>query len=156
MGRARLAGIGSFVAICLGAAAHAQTPGRPDFTGTWVIDAGKSDFGEAPVPKVHTLTIVHKEPQITVNRELEDRKDSTAFRTDGVESKSDSECCGTILTTGRWDGTTLRRRVVSETFTQLDSWTLAADGRTLTIVREVNQDGGDGAFKLRMVFSKKN
>jgi hypothetical protein len=144
------------VGLCLVPVVLGQTATRPDFTGTWVIEPGKSDFGEAPVPKVHTLTIAHKEPQITVNRETEDRKDSTAFRTDGVETKSDSECCGTIRTTGRWDGTTLRRRVVSETFTQLDSWTLAADGKTLTIVREVNQDGGDGAFKLRMVFSKKN
>lgn len=147
----RLAAIAS-VAIGFAQAAPAQTPAKPDFTGTWTIDAGRSEFGELPVPKVHTLTIVHKEPQITVNRQMEDRKDTTSFRTDGVETTADSECCGAIRTTGRWDGASLRRRIVNENFTQVDVWTLAADGQTLTIVRDVGQEGGD--FKLRMVFAK--
>jgi hypothetical protein len=143
----------SLVAVCL-AAAGAQTTTRPDFTGTWLIDVARSDFGELPVPTVYSLTIVHKEPGVSVARDVNGTKDSSEFRTDGVEVKNDSACCGTLLVTGRWDGATLRRRVVNEALAQSDSWTLSADGKTLTIVREIDQ--GEGVIKIKMVFGKKS
>ena len=151
---ARAAATGSAVAAFLCSIGLAQTPARPNFTGTWVMDVAKSDLRETPAAKSHVLTIVHKEPNITIDREVDGRKDSAPFRTDGVETSFKAECCGELKSSGRWEGTTLMRRVGNENITQNDAWTLSADGKTLTIVRKVEQ-GGEG-FTLKMVFSKKN
>jgi hypothetical protein len=154
MRTARLAAIGCLVGVCLVPLVFGQTVARPNFSGTWNIDVARSDFATLPLTKVYTLTIEHKEPHVNVGRDLGEQQDSSAFRTDGVETKVDSDCCGVMRTTGRWDGATMIRRLVSEAFTQVDHWTLSADGKTLTIARDVRQDGGD--FKIRMVFAKKN
>ena len=151
---ARAAATGSAVAAFLCSIGLAQTPARPNFTGTWAMDPAKSELGEMPPTTSHVLTIVHKEPNITIDREVDGRKDSAPFRTDGVETSFKAECCGELKSSGRWEGTTLMRRVGNENITQNDAWTLSADGKTLTIVRKVEQ-GGEG-FTLKMVFSKKN
>jgi hypothetical protein len=150
---ARAAATGSAVVAFLVSIGLAQTPARPNFTGTWVMDPAKSDLGEMPPTTSHVLTIVHKEPNITIDREVDGRKDSAPLRTDGVETTFKSECCGDLKTTGRWEGTTLMRRVGNESITQNDTWTLSADGKTLTIQRQVEQ--ADGTLKLKMVFNKK-
>lgn len=151
---ARAAATGSAVAAFLCSIGLAQTPARPNFTGTWAMDPAKSELGEMPATTSHVLTIVHKEPNITIDREVDGRKDSAPFRTDGVETSFKAECCGELKSSGRWEGTTLMRRVGNENITQNDAWTLSADGKTLTIVRKVEQ-GGEG-FTLKMVFSKKD
>ena len=150
---ARAAATGSTVVAFLCSIGLAQTPARPNFTGTWVMDVAKSDLGETPAATSHVLTIVHKEPNITLDREVDGRKDSAPFRTDGVETTFTSACCGDVKTSGLWEGTTLKRRVSNQAITQNDTWTLSADGKTLTIVRDVDQEGG--AFKVKMVFNKK-
>ena len=150
---ARAAATGSTVVALLCSTGLAQTPAKPNFTGTWVMDVAKSDLGGSPPAKSHVLTIVHKEPNITLDREIDGRKDSAPFRTDGVETTFTSSCCGDVKTSGVWDGTTLKRRVSNPAITQNDTWTLSADGKTLTIVRDVDQEGG--AFKVTMVFAKK-
>jgi hypothetical protein len=40
--------------------------GKPNYSGTWKLNVGKSDFGPVPGPDTRTQTIEHKEPTLKV------------------------------------------------------------------------------------------
>jgi hypothetical protein len=37
---------------------------KPNFTGQWKMDAGKSDFGQFPAPEKFERKITHNEPSL--------------------------------------------------------------------------------------------
>jgi hypothetical protein len=145
-------------------AAGLQTGGaqaKPNFSGEWIVDIAKSDFGPVGGPASMTRTIKHAEPVIesviiqkggaTGDVKLESR-----YTTDGKPQKNDY--LGTPITTvGRWDGTTLiLNTTMSVQGTEVkveDRWVLSADGKTLTVSR--NFDTGAGSMASRVIFTKK-
>jgi hypothetical protein len=44
-----------------------QAQAKSDFSGTWKINAGKTDFGPMPPPDSMTEKIVHEDPSLKVN-----------------------------------------------------------------------------------------
>lgn len=50
------------------AAAAAQPPSTPDFSGTWILDPGRSDFAGAVVPKSATSTMTRTGSQYRVEQ----------------------------------------------------------------------------------------
>jgi hypothetical protein len=88
---------------------HAQA--KPNFSGEWVVDLSKSDFGPVGAPGQMTRTIKHTEPvieSVTVQSggDTGDVKLTTKYTTDGKPQTNDY--LGSPMTTvGRWDGTTL-------------------------------------------------
>ncbi len=47
-------------------AAASVASGKPNYSGTWKLNVGKSDFGPVPGPDTRTQTIEHKEPTLKV------------------------------------------------------------------------------------------
>lgn len=95
-------------------------PALPNFTGTWTLDPAKSQLGELPfVPS--TLKVTHKEPEIATTRIQEGVEDTVKFRTDGKETKSTTTCCGEVVATGQWKGSSLLRVLHGQNFTQRDT-----------------------------------
>jgi hypothetical protein len=132
---------------------------KPNFSGTWVLQADKSDFGMIPPPTSRTDIIDHQEPKITVKRtavtaEGESKVD-LVYAVDGKPWKNQAggqEATSTL----RWEAQELV--VVSEVDTPqglatlTDRWSLSADGKTLTQVRTINIQGQE--LKQTMVLAK--
>ena len=59
----------ALLAVSLLATAYAQQ--KPNFTGTWKLNVGKSDFGPVPGPDTRTQKIDHKDPALKVANDEE-------------------------------------------------------------------------------------
>jgi hypothetical protein len=127
----------------------AQTPKHPDFSGTWVL---KNQVAGVTA-KSYVMLIVHKEPEIRVERTIDGTKDGITLRTDGKATTEKLACCGDTTTTATWDGSAIRRRSTYGTSVIDDTWTLGSDGLEFTIVRRVSQ--GTSVTNLTYIFGKK-
>ena len=136
---------------------HAQA--KTDFSGTWKINASKSDFGPLPPPDSMVMKIAHEDPSLKLNLVQTggtgDAAYDLVFTTDGkecVNHPSGEEAKSTF----QWEGGDL----VSDTkgsgggndFTAKDRWTLADGGKTMTLQRHISTSGGD--FDMKLVFDK--
>jgi hypothetical protein len=132
---------------------------KPDFSGTWKLNVTKSDFGPLPGPESRTDVITHKEPSISnnVNAETAQGKQQYTlnYTTDGKEAVN-TMGPREVKSTVKWDGSNLK---VSSKFLYNDSpvtsevtWSLAADGKTLTISAHFSSTMGEADQTL--VFEK--
>ncbi len=151
----RTAGSRARMAPASAAAAH------PDFTGEWVLDVGRSQFGgDAHAAKARVDRIVHKDPQMLV-RSLTVRPagDSLAlayrYKTNGeaVNSAMGQD----VRTTGRWSGPVLllesHAKMLMMDLSVTERWSLSADGRMLTEARA--SKGPMGEVKQVLVFTRR-
>jgi hypothetical protein len=123
---------------------------KPDFSGTWKMDPEKSVFGAVPPTTSMTLTVDHRDPNISVHQVSTgpegDRDLTYKYSTDGKETVSDY--MGTaVKNKARWDGKAV---VVNGsldaggTEVKLTSkWTLSDDGKTFTDVVGISTPQGD-------------
>jgi hypothetical protein len=128
----------TFLLAILALTAFAQQ--KTDFSGTWKLNVSKSDFGPLPAPTARTDVITQKEPMLTdvVSAETADGKlaYTVNYSTDGQETTNhigERE----QKSTAKWDGANL---VIHSKFNFNDmaidataTWTISADGKTLTI-----------------------
>jgi hypothetical protein len=127
--------------------------GKPDFTGTWKMDAAKSDFG-GPSPSTLVLTVDHKEPVfkflVKGTQDGNDFEESGEVTTDGKES---TDSMG-LLTKAHWEGNVFVVEFKSQdgSVTGLAHDTLSADGKTYT--RDADIKAGDGGHKQHIVLVK--
>jgi hypothetical protein len=142
-------------------AARAQDA-KPNFTGTWTMDAAKSDFGPMPPPDSIVVVIDHKEPNIkmttTQKSAMGDLNNDRTLTTDGKENinKIRTPAGDTDLkSTSKWDGrklTTSASMVIQGMAAQFDDvWELSADGKLLTITRDIKTDS---PFSTKTVYNK--
>ena len=135
--------------ICPLHEAHAQGA-RPDFSGSWVLDKEKSDFGGTPAPESMTEVIDHREPKIvitTITKQSsgEDRR-VVRLTTDGAENANEF-ARHQVKTTTHWDGDKLVTVVQDQAGMQFtETRALSANRRTQT----VTLDSGMGQQKLVM------
>ena len=136
-----------------------QAQAKSDFSGTWKINAGKSEFGPMPPPDSMTQKIVHEDPSLKVNIVQTggggDMTYDMAYTTDGKECVNhlgDNEFKSTL----KWDGddlvTDTKGSFDGNAFTAKDRWTLSDGGKTMTMQRHISTDGGD--FDIKLVFEK--
>ena len=138
--------LGAAMLLCGVPLAHA----RPNFSGTWKLNAAKSNFGAIRAPALRIDKISHKGPLIEDSfTQSGQRGEQTAhmkYSTDGRETTNILPS-GEIKTKARWEGNYLvidgqtgynGASVILE-----DRWSLSADGRTLTIQRHVNSPRGE-------------
>jgi len=149
--------LAAFVAMTAASTAQA----KPDFSGVWIMDASKSDFGAMPSPATMTRTITHKEPSfrvVTVQKggTTEDRTIDTTFTTDG-KPQTNTIPGGSLTLAGKWEGTTL---VLAGTMSLTDMaipvedrFALSQDGTTLTVTRKYS--AAEGSFSVKVVMTKK-
>ena len=147
----------AFLAVLLGAAAFAQS--QPNFSGTWKVNVGKSDFGMLPPPESRLDVLEHtgdtmKDQVSAVNQQ--GKQDYTlTFKTDGSETVNkiaDRE----MKITAKWDGpalaVTMKLNVQGQDIDILAKWTLSADGATLT--QNVHLASAMGETDQKVVYEK--
>jgi hypothetical protein len=152
--------IGAILLLAMTAAAQS---GVPNFSGTWNLDAAKSDFGMMPAPESIVMVIDHKEPTVKVTTtqksQMGDSANDSTYTTDGKDNvnklrspagdqdvKSTTKWNGKALTTSR----TIEAQGMSVGID--DAWELSADGKVLTINRQLKTPQGD--LSMRLVLNK--
>jgi hypothetical protein len=130
--------------------ALAQSP-KPDFSGSWVLDKTKSDFGGTPAPESMSEVIEHREPKIVITTTTKQSggEDQRIVRltTDGAENAN--EFAGhQVKTATHWNGDRLVTVVQDQGGRQFtETRALSADRKTQTVIL----DSGMGQQKLVMM-----
>ncbi|HTP86464.1 MAG TPA: hypothetical protein VMJ34_05945 [Bryobacteraceae bacterium] len=145
--------------LLLAFAAFAADDVKPNFSGTWKLNAEKSDFGPMPGPDSRTDTIDHKEPvvkeSVAMSSSQGDMNWDLTYTTDGKESKN--TVMGSEMTsTAKWDGNTLvvdsKANFGGSDMTIHGTMVLSDDGKTLT--RQAHFSGPMGEGDQKLVFDK--
>src|SRR5260370_11796531 len=131
---------------------------KPNFSGTWVLDTEKSDFGDLPIPASQTNIIDHTGPNINLTQTItgesvSDGRASTRrhYSTDGKESSNDLGD-QQVKSTTRWDG----NRLLTDTSLEApagkieikDSSEITSDRKQMIITRDFKGPQGDHHQKL--------
>jgi len=144
-----------FVAMFALAALACAADDKPNFTGKWVLDVEKSDFGPVPAPSSQSQDIDHKDPKLkikTVSKNAQGEQTVESNRTtDGAEN-TNTQGQTEVKSKTVWDGkklvTTMKRQINGMDIDIKDIWELAEDGKSLNITRELKTPQGDFAQKL--------
>lgn len=129
---------------------------KPNFTGKWVLDTAKSDFGPAPAPAAQSQEIDHKDPKLKVktvskNQQGTENTAETTRTTDGAEN-TNTMGQAEVKSKTVWDGkklvTTSKRQIQGMDIDIKDIQELAEDGKSFTITRELKTPQGDFTQKL--------
>jgi hypothetical protein len=142
----------------------ASAQGQPNFTGTWTLDAAKSDFGPIPPPESVVMVIDHKEPtlkvSVTQKTPMGDATNDSTYTTDGKDNINKMRSPGgeqDVKSTTKWTGKTLAtsRTIDAQGMTIgiEETWDLSADGKVLTINRMLKTPQGD--FNTKITLNKK-
>ena len=132
-----------------------QAQAKTDFSGTWKLNIGKSDFGPIPAPDSLVETIAHQDPSMKINVATKggmqgDMTYDVSYTTDGKECVNkirDNELKSTL----NWDGSALtvdtKGSFSGNDVTLKDRWALSDDGKTLTVTRHVSSAMGEADMK---------
>ena len=140
-------------------AALAPAADKPNFSGSWKMNAGKSDFGPIPPPDKLERTIKHEDPKMNVNTlnvgAQGETKTEAVYTTDGKDSVNKMAGMD-VKSVAAWDGDKLiiksKREIQGMEISMVENWTLSADGKILTIINDLSTPQGD--FKLTTVLDK--
>ena len=133
-------------AISLGSAQ--ATSLHPDFSGTWVLDASKSDSSSF-TPRSATWTVVQRGDSIVLDRESPGAgKQHAVYALDGSPRTFTLRLVGSgtdAVSTVTWTAAGMMVHTTSHPgdadLVQLDTWMLSADGQELRIKREAAYSG---------------
>ena len=166
---ARKAAAGAAVALMAIAisAMPAMAQDKPDFSGTWNLNADKSDFGAVPGPTQETITITQKTPAISEAVSITDDQGTHGYTLDltidgpEVTFSADKAPQLGMVTLQKakiaWQGTSLLVNEALKYEADADVvgtniYTLAPDGKTLTMAMTFTTPMGEMTRKL--VFDK--
>ncbi|HLY15740.1 MAG TPA: hypothetical protein VKR61_00890 [Bryobacteraceae bacterium] len=147
-----------FCAVLVAAAfAVSAAQAKPNFSGTWKLNVSKSDFGPMPAPDSRTDKITHDDPslrdEISQSSQMGDMTSDMKYSTDGKET-TNSIAGNEIKTTAKWDGDDLvitGKGSFNGADVTFDShWSLAADGKTITVKQHVTSPMGEADLKMVM------
>jgi hypothetical protein len=152
--------VATLMAFVLAMPAASLAQAVPNLTGTWVLQADKSDFGVVPAPESRTDVIVHQEPKLTIKRTIvaASAGESTVNLVFAVDGKPHKNMVGPSELTSilSWEGRTLVTVSTVDTeqakLTITDRLTLSEDGKTLTQQRTLSEQGQEAT--QTMVFAK--
>jgi len=170
--KTKLSAAGIALLLACAALSFAQAP---DFSGTWKLNAGKSDFGDTSLanqmpgasPSDETL-VIRREGGILV---LDTRRGIRRVTTDGKESLYAGAYYKDLKITARFEAGRLVVNLEEEfTVTRVmtaddpgtleyvrssaqSSYELSADGKTLTVIETAASPGGDSRT-MKKVFDR--
>jgi hypothetical protein len=141
------------VTMLLHPATIAAQSGRPDFSGTWIMDAERSESLVNGYESVPVTLVANQTPSLLI---VESKRGATSetilYKLDG----SETSLPGQVTTTMSWRGASLAMRTVRYisgwAVTVEDTWQLGDNGNAITIERRLNvQHGyegraGDGGY----------
>jgi hypothetical protein len=159
---AEAAPAGGGMAASSGAAAMIHAGGsQPNLSGTWKLDAAKSNFGQmqAPASQVDTITEDGPSVKIAIDQKggmMGDMAYTESLTTDGQSATWPGMGGSQVTGTAHWDGNALvidaKTSFQGSDVKIKDTYTLSADGNTLTDVTHV--ESGMGNFDTTNVFTK--
>jgi hypothetical protein len=116
----------------------------PDFSGTWVLNAAKSTLSTDSTIKSQTIVIDNKKSAIVFHYKTDGKKSTEIYTPDGKKRVSMKMSSGELNSSASWHDSvlviesTLDIKVPNATVIVtglkpvIDTWSMAADGRTLT------------------------
>jgi hypothetical protein len=133
----------------------AQAQAKPNFSGSWKLNAAKSDFGAMPAPDSRADKIVHQDPDLTdsftQSGQMGEITADMKYSTDGKETTNTLRG-NQVKSTAKWEGDELaisgKTQFNGADVTMNDHWALSADGKTLTITRHVVSPMGETDQKI--------
>jgi hypothetical protein len=149
----------ALLAIALAVPAVSAARQVPNLSGTWVLQADKSDFGMMAAPQSRTDVIDHQEPKLTIKRTMVtaaagESQVNLVYAVDGKPHKNmagPSELTSTLS----WEGRTLVTVSTVDTqqgqVTITDRLTLSEDGKTLTQQRTLSAQGQEAKQTMVLV-----
>ena len=124
--------------------ALAQTGAAPDFSGTWVLNVANSNLPKDSTIKSETIVIENKKSAIVFHYKTDGKKSTETYTPDGKKRVSQNMSSGQLNSSASWRDSVLviestldikipnAAVVVTGLKPVISTWTLAADGRTLT------------------------
>ncbi|MGA2132997.1 MAG: hypothetical protein ABSH50_11940 [Bryobacteraceae bacterium] len=137
-----------------------QAQAKTDYSGTWKMNTGKSDFGPMPPPDSRVDKVTQQDTEIKANiastgGPMGDQTYDVTYNTEGKET-TNSMGGNEIKSTAKWDGDDLvvesKGSFGGTDFTAKDRWTLSSDGKTLTRASHFSSSMGEADMKV--VFDK--
>jgi hypothetical protein len=133
----------------------------PDFSGSWKMNASKSNFGQMPSPSKYTRVIDHKEPTVKIEESQASERGEWSgilnLKTDGTETSGEIRG-NAIKSVARWDGEVLNVKSTLDfngnLIELIDRLSLSADKQTLTLQRKV--DTPNGVLEQSVVFERQD
>jgi hypothetical protein len=127
----------------------------PNFSGSWILNAAKSQYGQFPAPEIMTRRIQHKDPELAMSTYQKGAQGEVTtdlkYTTDGKPVVN-----GANQGSAHWQGDKLvieaSRDYQGTKLIQREEWTLSSDGKTLTIATHVKLPNGE--FDVKQVFEK--
>lgn len=127
----------------------------PNFSGSWMLNVAKSQYGQFPAPEVMLRTVEMQGTQLTMKTYQKGAQGEVTtelkYTTDGKPTVN-----GANTGSAAWYGDTLviesSREAQGARLTQRDSWSLSPDGKTLTVSTKVKLPNGE--FDVKQVFEK--
>lgn len=116
----------------------------PDFSGTWVLNSAKSTLPHDNTIRSQTIVIDNKKSAIVFHYRTDGKKSTETYTPDGTKRVSMNMSSGQLTSSASWHDSVLviestlsikvpnMTAVVTGLKPILDTWTLSADGRTLT------------------------
>lgn len=147
------------LSVCVFIAASSAAFAKPDFSGRWKMDPGRSDYGQLPKPDYVLREIEHKDPDLAIKTTQRgsqgDIGTELKYTTDGKECVN--QVRGTdVKGSAHWDGDNLviegRRKFQDAEIVTTDRWDLSSDGRTLTVTTRARTPQGE--FQIKVIFDK--
>jgi hypothetical protein len=141
---------------------------KPNLSGNWVLDVGKSNFGRLGNSQFKnarmTLKISHREPEVKIVRNAtmggQSRNHNLNYFTDGRgESNPNILSNESMRSKTRWEGAKLISRASSSVsfngqsmnLEAIEKRELSADGKLLTITNTISSPRGVDVIKLVFV-----
>ncbi len=127
----------------------------PNFTGSWMLNLTKSQYGQFPAPEVMMRSVTMQGAEIKMSTYQKGAQGEVTtdlrYSTDGKPSTN-----GANSGTAAWYGETLviesSREAQGAKLSQRDVWSISADGKTLTVETHIKLPNGE--FNVKQVFEK--
>lgn len=122
----------------------ANAAAAPDFSGSWALNIAKSTLAKDSTIKSQTIVIDNKKSAIVFHYKTDGKKSTETYTPDGKKRASMNMSSGQLTSSASWKDSvlviesTLDIKVPNATVVVtglkpvIDTWTLSADGRTLT------------------------
>jgi hypothetical protein len=130
--------------LAVTSSALAQTTAPADFSGTWVLSATKSTLAKDTTIKSEAIVVAYKKSTIVFDYKTDGKKSKETYTPDGQKRVTKDMASGQLISKASWRDSalviesTLEVKIPNVVVTVsglkpvIDTWTLAADGRTLT------------------------
>jgi hypothetical protein len=158
--RAVAVALGAVLFAAAGTASGAGPAAKPNFSGSWRLNAAKSDFGPLPPPRRFDRVIRHDDPaieiQTTQSSPQGDVSSSVKHRTDGSQSVNAANG-RTVRSVLKWQGKAL---VIESTaaipgvgeIKTVENWTLQENGNVLVTDSAVSAP--QGQLQIHLVLDR--